>query len=143
MPRRRLTCLKGESMLQFGREVELADDSTPPIGEFGLASQVGGVWGGEHSYRGFKVGMGHWLENVGIAGFDRMVGFSQPLPLEGPVPAAVPFQFAGDRSGGEVFWATERNRISALVLDPIPGAGGEMATRKDFADLLDLLPGVG
>ena len=56
-------------------------------GEFGLASQVGGVWGGEHSYRGFKVGMGHWLENVGIAGFDRMVGFSQPLPLEGPVTA--------------------------------------------------------
>ena len=102
-------------------------------GEFGLASQVGGVWGGEHSYRGFKVGMGHWLANVGIAGFDRMVGFSQPLPLEGPVTAAVPFQFAGDRSGGEVFWATERNRISALVLDPIPGAGGEISTRKDFA----------
>lgn len=112
---------------EFERELEDGE------AEFGLASQVGGVWGSENSYRGFKAGLGHWLSGVGIAGFDRATGFSTPLPLAEPVTGAVPFAFAGDRAGAEVFWATSRNRLSAIVLDPLPGIAGDVVSRKDFA----------
>jgi hypothetical protein len=112
---------------EFEREVEDGE------AEFGLASQVGGVWGRETSYRGFKAGMGHWLADVGIAGFDRAIGFTRPLPLAEPLTGAVPFAFAGDRPGAEIFWATGRNRLSAIVLDAIPGVFGDVTARKDFA----------
>lgn len=112
---------------EFERELEDGE------AEFGLASQVGGVWGSENSYRGFRAGLGHWLSGVGIAGFDRPTGFSTPLPLAEAITGAVPFAFAGDRPGAEVFWATSRNRLSAIVLDALPGVAGDVGRRKDFA----------
>lgn len=101
--------------------------------EFGLVAQLGGLWGSERAYGGFKAGLGHWLADVGIAGFDRPSGLSGPLPLEEPVSGAVPFAFAGDRTGAEAFYVRGRNRLSALVLEPIAGNSANAETRKDFA----------
>ncbi len=100
--------------------------------EFGLVAQMGGLWGDERSYAGFKAGVGHWLADVGIAGFDRPAGIADPLPLEEPVTGGVPFAFAGDRTGAEVFYVKGRNRLSALVLEPLEGLGVP-GNRRDLA----------
>lgn len=100
--------------------------------EFGLVAQVGGLWGSERAYGGFKAGLGHWLYGVGIAGFDRVAGLSDPLPVSEAVTGAVPFAFAGDRTGVEGFYVRGRNRLSALVLEPIAGNSANPETRKDF-----------
>lgn len=101
-------------------------------GEFMLVAQMGGVWGNENRYGGFKIGQGHWFYESGLGGFDRTVGLSGPLPLQEPLTAASPFVFAEDRAGGEGFLVTGRNRISVSVFDRLPGMSGEVGTRKDF-----------
>jgi hypothetical protein len=101
-----------------------------PDATLGLGAQIGGVWGNARSYGGFKVGQGHFLFETGLAGFDRNVALTDvPLPLEGPTTAGVPFVFADDRVGSEVFYVIGRNRIAAQVLEPVPGIG--VNNRKD------------
>ncbi len=100
----------------------------------GVIVQVGGVWGHEQSYGGFRVGQMHALFEAGIAGFDRTVGLSDPLPV-GPVTAGVPFNFGEHQLGAEGFYVIGRDRLSVMVLNGVT-AQGEMAesdrTQKDF-----------
>lgn len=104
-----------------------------PDATMGLGAQVGGVWGNEHGYGGFKVGQGHFLFETGMAGFERNVALTDiPLPLEVPTTAGVPFVFSDDRVGAEAFYVTGNNRLSAQVLEPVAGLSANANTRKDF-----------
>ena len=98
-----------------------------------LMAQIGGVWGSERSFGGFKVGQGHALFEVGVAGFDRNVALTDaPLPLEEPGTAGVPFVFAMDRVGAEVFYVRGNNRVSLQAMEPWAGFGTTANNHKDF-----------
>src|SRR5579859_5257185 len=54
------------------------------------------------------------------------------LPLEGPTTAGVPFIFSDDRVGAEAFYVVHKNRISAQILEPVPGFSVNVNNHKDF-----------
>jgi hypothetical protein len=104
-----------------------------PDASLGLGAQVGGVWGNQRAYGGFRVGQGHFLFETGMAGFDRNVALTDvPLPLEGPTTAGVPFVFSDDRVGAEGFYVANRNRVSVQVLEPVAGLSPTLNSHKDF-----------
>ncbi len=110
-----------------------------PDATLGLGAEVGGVWGNDHAYGGFKVGQGHFLFETGVAGFERNVALTDtPLPLEGPTTAGVPFIFSDDRTGAEAFYVTGNNRLSVQVLEPVAGLSSSGNLRKDYV-LMDQL----
>ncbi len=115
-------------------EFERAPDAT-----FQLGATVGGVWGSDKAYGGFRVGQGHFLWETGVAGFERNVALTDtPLPMEGPTTAGVPFIFSDDRAGAEAFYVTGSNRLSVQVLEPVNGVSSAPNLRKDYV-LLDQL----
>jgi hypothetical protein len=104
-----------------------------PDATMGLGATVGGVWGNEHAYGGFRVGQGHFLFETGVAGFERNVALTDtPLPMEGPTTAGVPFVFSDDRAGAEAFYVTGNNRLSVQVLEPVAGVSAAANRRKDY-----------
>jgi hypothetical protein len=104
-----------------------------PDATFGLGAEVGGVWGTEASYGGFKVGQGHFLFETGVAGFERNVALTDiPLPMEGPTTAGVPFVFSDDRVGAEAFLVTGDNRLSVQILEPVSGLRSTANAWKDY-----------
>lgn len=109
-------------------EFERTADAT-----LGLGAQIGGVWGSQRGYGGFRVGQGHFLFETGVAGFERNVALSDvPLPLQGPTTAGVPFNFSDDRVGAEAFYVVRKNRISAQILEPVTGFSSNLNNRKDL-----------
>ncbi len=110
-----------------------------PDATMGLGATVGGVWGNDNAYGGFRVGQGHFLWETGVAGFERNVALTDtPLPMEGPTTAGVPFVFSDDRAGAEAFYVTGNNRLSVQILEPIAGLGASANLRKDYV-LMDQL----
>lgn len=109
-----------------------------PEGAVDLIAQFGGVWGKENSFGGVRAGAGHLIVGGAIAGFDRPLGVTTPLPLELPTTAGSPFRFAGDVAGLEAFYvAGTRNRTSIQMVNGLRPAAGEgmessPSTRMDW-----------
>lgn len=115
----------------FGGLLEVAKEEDET--EFGASAF--GVWGTERSHGGFRLGQTHLLLNAGVAGFDRVVGITNPTPVAGAITRAIPFTFAGDQAGIEAFYVMGRNRVSAQMLNgSVPGEEGlaRGGKRKDF-----------
>lgn len=110
-------------------EFERAPDATQQLG-----ATVGGVWGNDRSFGGFRVGQGHFLWETGVAGFERNVALTDaPLPVEGRTTGGVPFVFSDDRTGAEAFYVTGSNRLSVQVLEPLAGLSPAVNNHKDYA----------
>ncbi|HEU5259901.1 MAG TPA: hypothetical protein VFU41_00610, partial [Gemmatimonadales bacterium] len=108
-----------------------------PSGEVELVANVVTAWGKENSYGGFRIGQMHWLQRVGLAGFDRPTGVRTPNPVGGRLTSAVPFSFSPDQLGVEAYYVVGgKNRISVQVLNGINtaggGVGGDADKKKDF-----------
>jgi hypothetical protein len=106
-------------------------------GELGINTYVGGLWGKEKAFGGFRVGNFHVLKSGGIAGLDRPVGINQPMPLGRATTATVPFAYPAEELALEGFYVSGRNRLSAQVLNGVDPNGDPLAqdgdTKKDFA----------
>ena len=107
-----------------------------PDNEIERIAQVSGLWGKEHSYGGVRLGQMHYLAEWGLAGFDRPIGISTPLAVDGPITASTPFGFGEHQLGAEAFYVYGSNRLSAQILNGVnpegAGAVGDADTRKDF-----------
>src|SRR5574341_16038 len=106
-------------------------------GELGVNTYIGGLWGKEKAFGGFRMGNAHFLKSGGVAGLDRPVGINQPMPLGRTTTTTVPFAYPAEELGLEGFYVAGRNRLSAQVLNGV-GPDGEPAaedgdTKKDFA----------
>ncbi len=108
--------------------------------EIGLTAHVQTEWGTAQRFWGFRGGPMHWVQRVGLAGFDRPTGISTPSALSATTTAgtgAVPFRINGDQLGVEGYYVTGRNRFSAMVLNGIndagAGTGGDVDKAKDVA----------
>ena len=118
----------------FELEREAADD-------IGLTAHVQAQWGTPAAFWGLRGGPMHWVQRVGLAGFDRPTGISTPSALSAATTAganAVPFRINRDQLALEGFYVRGRNRLSAQVLNGIDdtGVGNEGDTfdaAKDFA----------
>ncbi|MEP7325801.1 MAG: hypothetical protein ABI836_07630 [Gemmatimonadota bacterium] len=105
-------------------------------GEIERVAHVSALWGKEHQYAGFRVGQMHYLAEWGLAGFDRPIGISAPLPIDGPVTGGVPFTLGEHQLGLEAFFVSGANRLSAQVLNGVDPSGmgsvSDVDTKKDF-----------
>ncbi len=112
----------------FGGLVELARED----GEVEPLVAIASAWGNETRYGGFRLGQGHMLVlGGGVAGFDRAIGMSTPIPLGGAT-TAVPLRLGGDQTGAEGYFVLGRNRFSVQVLNSLGGAEESPGTRKDL-----------
>ncbi len=108
-----------------------------PEGAIELVAQMGSAWGKENSYGGFRIGQMHWLQRVGLAGFDRPTGVRTPTPVGGRLTKAIPFSFATDQLAVEAYYVVGgKNRVSAQLLNGINAEGrgdeGDADKKKDF-----------
>jgi cytochrome c5 len=105
-------------------------------GEIERIAQVSGLWGKQDSYGGLRLGQMHYLAEWGLAGFDRPIGISTPLPVDAPLTGSVPFAFGEHQLGAEAYYVRGGNRLSAQVLNGVnaegEGAVADADTRKDF-----------
>ncbi|MEO8295357.1 MAG: hypothetical protein ABI613_07575 [Gemmatimonadota bacterium] len=105
-------------------------------GEIERIAQASMLWGKEERYAGFRVGQMHYLAEWGLAGFDRAIGISTPLPIEEPISGGVPFTLGEHQLGLEGFLVTGPNRLSAQILNGVDASGmgslSDADTRKDF-----------
>ncbi len=106
-------------------------------GELGVNTYIGGLWGKEKAFGGFRVGNAHFLKSGGVAGLDRPVGINQPMPLGRATTTTVPFAYPAEELGLEGFYVSGRNRLSAQALNGVGPDGDPAAedgdTKKDFA----------
>ncbi len=106
--------------------------------ELELTAHVSGMWGTERGYTGFRVGNMHWLQQWGLAGFDRPSAISRPVAFNNEISSGLPFAMARNQIGVEGYWVRGNTRISAEVLNGIDfdgiGDEGESAdAAKDVA----------
>ncbi len=110
---------------------------------FDVIANVQGTWGRAGRYAGLRVGQMHWGPQVGVAGFDRVVGIATPIPISRPLTAAIPFGFPAHQLGAEAFVVQGRNRFSVSALNGVDSSGsasGEDAdTWKDIAVMHQVL----
>ncbi len=99
-------------------------------------AQVSTLWGKEKAYGGFRLGQMHYLAEWGLAGLDRPIGISTPLPLEESVTGSIPFGLGEHQLALEAYYVIGRNRLSAQVLNGINSEGegvvADQDTKKDF-----------
>ncbi len=99
-------------------------------------AHVATLWGKEKGYGGFRVGQMHYLAEWGLAGLDRPIGISTPLPIDGPITGSIPFALGEHQLGLEAYYVTGPNRLSAQVLNGINSEGEgsvtDQDTKKDF-----------
>ena len=99
-------------------------------GEVEALLSVSALRGSAERYVGARFVQGHaLLLGGGVAGFDRAIGISTPLPF-GQANTALPVRLAGDMTGGEAFVVLGRNRFSVQLLN---SALGPFATRGPTA----------
>lgn len=117
--------LSGFLELQHGAESEVE-----------RVAQISALWGNQNRYGGVRFGQMHYLAEWGVAGFDRPIGISAPLAIEGPITSGVPFAFGEHQLGIEAFYVRGPNRLSAEVLNGVNaqgmGAVSDADTRKDL-----------
>ena len=112
-----------------------------PDGSTDALASVGGMWGVESRYVGFRAGQMHGISEAGVAGFDRPITANDIAPL-GPVTAAIPFSFDAVL-GAEAFLVRGSNRLSLQVTNGVDltgsgTPGGSGGPSKDVA-LIDQL----
>lgn len=113
----------------YGGLVELAREDD---GEVEPLVAIASAWGSESRYGGFRLGQGHMLVlGGGVAGFDRAIGLSTPIPLGGAT-TGVPLRLGGDLTGAEGYFVLGRNRFSVQVLNSLGGDEESRSTRKDL-----------
>ena len=101
-------------------------------GEVEALAVVASAWGNSSTYRGFRIGQGHMvMAGGGVAGFDRAIGISAPVPL-GAATTGVPFRFGGDAIGAEAYVVTGRNRVAFQVLNSVGVDEEARSTTKDL-----------
>ncbi len=107
-----------------------------PESEVERVAQVSFLWGKEKSFGGFRVGQMHYLAEWGVAGFDRTVGITPPMAIEGPITAGVPFALGEHQLGLEAYYVSGSNRLSGQVLNGVNregmGAVADADLSKDF-----------
>lgn len=108
-----------------------------PEGSIEIVAQMASAWGKENSYGGFRIGQMHWLQRVGLAGFDRPTGVRTPTPVGGRLTKAIPFSFATDQLAVEAYYvAGGKNRTSVQLLNGVNTEGrgdeGDVDKKKDF-----------
>ena len=105
-------------------------------GEIERIAQLGGMWGSASGFGGVRLGQIHYLVEWGLAGFDRPVGISAPMPLEDPLTATTPFALGEHQLAVEAFYVKGSNRLSAQVLNGVNtegmGSVSDADTKKDF-----------
>jgi hypothetical protein len=115
----------------FGGWFELARED----GEVGSNAMVTGVWGGEKSHGGFRIGQVPYYYEAGVAGFDRPIGIEAPTPAVNPTTATNPFALEGDQKAVELFYVTGPNRIGVQMLNASVFDGAALnasgSTKKD------------
>lgn len=104
-----------------------------PDGEVEALVSASSVWGSERRFGGVRAGQGHMLLlGGGVAGFDRSIGISQPLPF-GSANTAVPLNLGGDISGVEAFYVAGANRTSVQIVNAVGNEeSGLRSTSKDL-----------
>lgn len=97
------------------------------------------LWGTEKKgYGGLRFGQMHNFFEWGVAGFDRPVGISAPLPMDEPLTGGngIPFMLGEHAIGLEGFYVKGSNRLSAQVLNGITPLGEvapeDVDSKKDF-----------
>lgn len=105
-------------------------------GEIERIAQVSGLWGTAAGYGGVRLGQMHYLVEWGLAGFDRPIGISAPIPVDAPLTGTTPFALGEHQVGAEAFYVRGANRLSAQILNGVNtegmGSVGDADTRKDF-----------
>ena len=109
-------------------ELERAAD-----GEVEAIVAASAVWGTERRFGGLRAGQGHMLVlGGGVAGFDRAIGISRPIPFS-TSNTAVPLNLGGDLAGAEAFFVVGSNRTSVQLVNAVGGEGaGAGSTSKDI-----------
>lgn len=117
----------------YGGLLELARESEGGgEGEVEVLAAGATAWGNAERFGGLRFGTGHMLlTGGGVAGFDRAIGISKPLPLGEPT-ATVPLALGGDLTGAEAYFVTGRNRVSVQVLNALAVEEGTTNTWKDI-----------
>ncbi len=115
------------------------------VGDGDVLAQISTISGSATRYGGFRAGQYLWGAETGVAGFDRVIGASLPLPLEEPATTQAPRAFGGARLGLEGYYVVSDTRLSAGVVNGNAideGLGGDM--RKDvYASIQHLFGGRG
>ncbi|MFN8652251.1 MAG: hypothetical protein U0133_10145 [Gemmatimonadales bacterium] len=89
------------------------------VGAYGdVLAQVSSIWGNPVNYGGIRAGKILWLTESGVAGFDRVVLPSQPLPLSDPLTNQVPLNLAEQKFAVEGYLVRGRDtKVSATLLN--------------------------
>lgn len=100
-------------------------------GEVEAVVAASAVWGSERRFGGIRAGQGHMLLlGGGVAGFDRSIGLSRPLPF-GSANTALALNLGGDLAGAEAFYVVGANRLGVQLVNSIGGGEGSASTSQD------------
>lgn len=101
-------------------------------GEVEAVVAASAVWGSERRFGGVRAGQGHMLLlGGGVAGFDRSIGLSRPLPF-GSANTALPLNLGGDLAGAEAFYVVGPNRVGVQLVNSVGGGEGGASTSQDL-----------
>lgn len=101
-------------------------------GEVEAVVSATAVWGTERRFGGLRAGQGHMLLlGGGVAGFDRAIGISRPIPF-GSENTAVPLNLGGDLAGAEAFYVVGANRTGVQVVNAVGKEGGASGVSQDL-----------
>ena len=105
-------------------------------GEIERIAQFSGLWGTSTSFGGVRLGQMHYLVEWGLAGFDRPIGISAPLPVDEPLTETTPFALGEHQLAAEAYYVRGANRLSGQILNGVNAEGegsvGDEDTRKDY-----------
>ena len=101
-------------------------------GEVEAVVSATAVWGTERRFGGLRAGQGHMLLlGGGVAGFDRSIGISRPIPF-GSDNTALSLNLGGDLAGAEAFYVVGPNRTGLQVVNGVGRAGGASGVSQDL-----------
>jgi hypothetical protein len=108
-------------------EFEPEDDGV----ETSLVGQLQGIYGEADGFFAFRVGQIHWLQRVGVGGFDRPTGISTtPLYSATLTNSGLNFKISEDQKGIELAYTSGQHRLLGQVLNGVDENGS--GTEKNF-----------
>ncbi len=89
------------------------------VGAYGdVLAQISSIWGNANNFVGLRGGKILWLTESGVAGFDRVVLPSQPLPLSDPLTNQVQLNLAEQKFALEGYLVQGGStKVSATLLN--------------------------